>query len=84
MAWQPFWNHLQLGCGGKWSAIFGELFDELLNISRLNSRGAAFDEKILRVEGTKATLEEGAKIYGEMYVSIVNFVTNIHIFHHRF
>ena len=38
--------------------------------SRLNSRGAAIDKKIFRVEGAKATLEEGAELNEEMYVSI--------------
>ena len=45
---------------------------------------SSIDEKILLVEGAKATLEEEADIIGEMYVSIFTFVTNVYTYHLRF
>ena len=44
----------------------------------------AIDEKNLRVDGEKATLEEEAKINGEMYVTCAYFLTNDNAYHLRF
>ena len=56
-----------------------------MDFSRLNSRGAAFDEDIFQVEDNTASLVVQARINGEMYVFELEFcVTFDNLCHHRF
>ena len=66
-------DHLELGCGGNKCAVILVVF-ELCEFSRLNSRGAAYDENNFQVEEKTASLVVKARINGEMYVLNLDFV----------
>ena len=72
-------NHSKLGLGGNWSAIYLWTFVEHLYFPDLTQGKAVNNEENLPVEDNDATLEDEAKINGEMYVFVL-FLSQMIIF----
>ena len=67
---------MKLGLGGNWGATFSGNIVETLTFPDLTQGKAVNNKKKLPVDDNDATLEEEAKINGEMYVTCTIFVAN--------
>ena len=61
--------HLKLGLGGQWGATFSGIIVEIVIFPDLTQGKAVTNKEKHPVDDNDATLEEEAKINGEMYVT---------------